>query len=287
MFKKPLIRKSRKALFVLLIPRFEDLGNSFYSGEITRGVNLAANRLDVDILVHFVNRKDHTQWLHGLMDPQFIDGMIFADIDRDWDIVKKAIKAGVPTIVLNNTSEDPFNCIAIDNKEAAKQAVKTLFKMGHQKIAHIAGDLSTQAGQDRLKGYEEAFKEAQLEVDKRYIKKGGFLRSPAKTATQALLALEQCPTAIFAGSDLMALEAIDVIKSQGLNVPDDISVIGFDNNLTTIESPIHLSTFEQPIVDMGRMGVEFLYQVSLGLVKLPVKVSLPARFIKGKTLKAL
>lgn len=287
MSKKTLIRKGRKALFVLLIPRFDDLGNSFYAGEVTRGVNLAASRLDVDILIHFVDRKDHSQWLNGLTDPQFIDGMIFADIDRDWDIVKKSIRAGVPTIVLNNSSEEPFNCIAIDNKDAAKQAVKTLVRMGHQRIAHISGDLTTQAGRDRLQGYEEALKESDLFVEKNYIKKGGFLRSPARTAMQSLLSLEQRPTAVFAASDLMALEAIDVIKAQGVNVPEEMSVIGFDNNMTTVESPIHLSTFEQPIVDMARMGVEFLYQVSLGLAKLPVKVSLPARFIKGKTIKAV
>ncbi len=287
MSKKVLARKGRKSLFVLLIPRFEDLGNSFYAGEITRGINLAASRLDVDVLIHFTDRKDHTQWITGLTDPQFIDGMIFADIDRDWDIVSRAIKAGVPTIVLNNPTDEPFNCISIDNRNAAKNAVMHLLSQGHRRIAHITGDVETQAGRDRLLGYEEALKEAGVGVDKSLIKKGGFLRTPARTAAQALLSSEKRPTAIFAASDLMALEVIGVAKNLGFKVPDELSVIGFDNNMTTVDSSVHLTTFEQPIADMARLGFENLYQVSLGLAKLPVKISLEAKFIKGRTTMAI
>lgn len=287
MSKKTLTRKGRKSLFVLIIPRFEDLGNSFYAGEVTRGINLAASRLDVDVLIHFTDRKDHSQWINGLTDPQFIDGMIFADIDRDWDVVSRAIKAGVPTMVLNNPTDEPFNCISIDNKSAAKNAVKHLLAQGHRRIAHITGDVGTQAGRDRLLGYEEALCDADIEVDKTLIKKGGFLRTPARTAAHALLSLGKRPTAIFAASDLMALEAVGVAKAEGLKVPEDLSIIGFDNNMTTLGSSLHLTTFEQPIADMARLGFENLYQISLGLAKLPVKISLDAKFIKGRTITSV
>jgi LacI family transcriptional regulator len=282
--KKKLTRKDRKPLFVLVIPRFEDLGNSFYAGEVTKGVNLAASRLDVNVLIHFTERKDHARWLDGsLTDPFFVDGILFADIDRDWDVVKKAIRSGMPTMVLNNTTADPFNCISIDNKRAAKEAVDYLLGLGHRRIAHIAGDLNTQAGQDRLEGYYEALTEAGLPKDKKLVKKGGFLRTPARTAAQALLTAEERPTAIFAASDLMALEAVDVTKKDGLKVPEDVSIVGFDNNLSTVESSVRLTTFEQPIVDMARLGLENLYQMSLGLAKLPVKITLGVKFIKGRT----
>ena len=102
-------RKARKPLFVLIIPRFEDLGNSFYAGEVTKGVNLAASRLDVDFLVHFTERKDHAQWLAGsLTDPFFVDGLLFADIDRDWNVVKRAIHSAMPTMVEPCASD--FSC---------------------------------------------------------------------------------------------------------------------------------------------------------------------------------
>ncbi|MBF0485792.1 MAG: substrate-binding domain-containing protein, partial [Candidatus Omnitrophica bacterium] len=187
----------------------------------------------------------------------------------------------------NNTTPEPFNCISIDNKKAAKSAVQYLFGLGHKRIAHIAGDLDTQAGQDRLDGYYEAFSDAGIDRDKKLVKKGGFLRTPARTAAEAFLTAKERPTAIFAASDLMALEVLDVAKTLGIKVPDELSVIGFDNNLSTIDSSTRLATYEQPIVDMARLGVENLYQMSLGLAKLPVKITLGAKFIKGRTIGAL
>jgi LacI family transcriptional regulator len=283
MSRKTIPRKNRKSIFVLIIPRFEDLANSFYAGEVTKGANIAASRLDVDILIHLVDRKDHSHWLNGLLVSDFIDGILFADIDRDWDVVKRAIRCTIPTMVLNNPTVEPFNCIAIDNRRAARQAVEYLISLGHQKIATVAGDLSTQAGQDRLEGYNEGLIAAGLPQDKAYVKKGGFLRTPARTAAQALLKDGNRPTAIFAASDVMAYEVIAVAKSLGLSVPEDLSVIGFDNNLEAGADGLRLATFEQPIVDMARLGMESLFQMSLGLAKLPVKILLEARFIKGQS----
>jgi LacI family transcriptional regulator len=270
-----------------MIPRFEDLANAFYAGEVMKGASVAASRLDADILIHLTERGDHATWLAGdLLNPNAVDGILFADIDRDWGVVAKAIRAGVPTIVLNNPSDEPFNCIAIDNRRAAAEAVAHLVAQGHRRIAHISGDLETQAGQDRLAGYYDALETAGIGRDKKLVKKGGFLRTPARQAAQALLKDGDKPTAIFAASDVMAFEVLDVAKTLGIKVPDELSVIGFDNNLTD-GTQTRLTTFEQPIVDMARAGIEGLYQMSLGLAKLPIKSLLEARFIKGRTTASL
>ncbi|MBF0595522.1 MAG: substrate-binding domain-containing protein [Candidatus Omnitrophica bacterium] len=282
--KPTLTRKHRKPIFVVVIPRFEDLSNSFYAGEVTKGANIAASRLDVDILIHLVERSDHSHWLDGLLDPNFIDGMLFADIDRDWDVVRSAIRRGMPTMVLNNPTTEPFNTIAIDNRGAARKAVEVLTGLGHQRIATLSGDLDTQAGQDRLEGYYDGLETAGLPKEKKLAKKGEFLRSLARTGALALLkdkSAAERPTALFAASDVMAYEAIDVAKSLGLKVPEDLSVIGFDNNLSAGENGMKLATFEQPIVEMSRQGIENLYQMSLGLAKLPVKILMEAKYIKG------
>ena len=280
------MRRNRKPIFVVIIPRFEDLANSFYAGEVTKGANIAASRLDVDILIHLVERRDHTRWIDGLMDPNFIDGMLFADIDRDWDVVSFAIRRGMPTMVLNNPTTEPFNTIAIDNRSAARQAVEFLAGLGHKRIATITGDQNTQAGQDRLQGYCDGLEAAGLSKEKKMIKKGDFLRTPARSGAMALLKdvkPSERPTAIFAASDVMAFEVIDAARSLGLKVPEDLSVVGFDNNLEAGENGVKLATFEQPIVDMARQGIENLYQMSLGLAKLPVKILLEAKFIKGRS----
>lgn len=273
------IRK-RKRTFVLVIPSFEDIFHAYFAGEIIKGVSLAASRLKVDILIHITDRFDHRGWLDSsLLDHNFVEGIIFADIDNDLSVVKKAIQRSMPTIVLNNYLTEPINCVAIDNRKAAIQIVDHFVKLGHTRIATIAGDLTTQAGVWRMDGFNEALEQYGVKIPKNYVTRGDFLRTPAREAAHKLLKLKNRPTAIFAASDVMALELIDVAKSYKLRIPEDLSVVGFDDNPLNINSSIRLTTVAQPLVEMGRLGAEHLNQITLGKAKLPVKVMLPARLI--------
>ncbi len=275
----------RKPIYVLILPRFEDIFHAYYTGEITKGVNLAASRLNVDFLVHITDRQDHSSWLDAtLLDRKHVDGVLFADIDNDLEIVKKAIMRGMPCLVLNNIISEPINYIAVNNYKAAYNVVEEFIKLGHTKIATIAGDLSTQAGSSRLEGYNDALKKHNITPDKRYVKIGGFLRTPARQATQDLLKIKDRPTAIFAASDVMALEVLDVAKTKKIAVPQELAVCGFDDNPLNTHSPIKLATVAQPLVEMGRLGLEMLYQISHGKAKLPVKEVLPARFVRAKSM---
>jgi len=280
--------KKRKPTFVLVIPRFEDIFHSYYAGEIIRGVSLSASRLNADFLVHITDRSNHSGWLDStLMDKDYIDGIIFADIDNDVGIVKKAIRWGMPCIVLNNMLDDPINYVAVDNRSAAIGVVKHLIKFGHSQIATIAGDVSTQAGLRRLDGYREALHQNNIHVSRSYVTFGEFLRTPARAAARKLLKLRNRPTAIFVASDVMALEVIDVAKSLGITVPQDLSVVGFDNNLFSMTGSIKLTTVSQPLVEMGRLGAENLFQISRGKVKLPVKVVLPTKLVKRQSVSTV
>ncbi len=275
----------RKPIFVLILPRFEDIFHSFYTGEITKGVNLAASRLNVDFLVHITDRSNHSVWLDPtLLDRKTVDGILFADIDNDIDIVKKAIMRGMPCMVLNNVLDEPMNYIAVNNYEAAFKVIEEFIKLGHQHIATIAGDQSTQAGQARLEGYYDALDKHHIAVDRNYVKIGGFLRTPARMAAQELLKLKDRPTAIFAASDVMALETMDVAKSKKIRIPEDLSICGFDDNPLNAHSPVKLATVAQPLIEMGRLGLEILYQVSHGQAKLPYKQVLTAEFIKAESM---
>ena len=275
----------RKHIFVLILPRFEDIFHSYYTGEITKGVNLAASRLNVDFLVHITDRSDHSTWLDPtLLDRKNVDGILFADIDNDLEIVKKAIMRGMPSLVLNNKIDEPINYIAINNYEAAFKVVEEFIKLGHKNIATISGDLSTQAGQARLEGYYDALAKHQINVDKSYVRTGGFLRTPARQAALDLLKLKDRPTAIFAASDVMALEVIDVAKSKKISIPEDLSICGFDDNPLRASSSIPLATVAQPLIEMGRLGLETLYLISHGKAKLPVKEVLSAKLIRAQSM---
>ncbi len=273
--------KKRKPTFVLVIPRFEDIFHSFYAGEIIRGVSLSASRLNADFLVHITDRSNHKGWLDStLLDTDYIDGIIFADIDNDIAIVKKAIQWGMPCLVLNNILDEPINYISVDNKQAAIEVVEYLIGLGHTNIATIAGDVSTQAGLKRLEGYRETLLNHDIRTPRHYVTFGEFLRTPARLAAQKLLKAKDRPTAIFAASDVMALEVIDVARQLNISVPGELAVVGFDDNPFNATSPVKLTTVSQPLVEMGRLGAENLSLISRGKAKLPLKIVLPTKLLK-------
>ena len=278
----------RKPIYVLILPRFEDIFHSFYTGEITKGVNLAASRLNVDFLVHITDRSSHDAWLDpALLDRKYVDGILFADIDNDLNLVKKAIMHGMPCLVLNNIIQEPVNYVAVNNYEAAIAVVEEFIRLGHKHIATIAGDLSTQAGESRLEGYKDALKKHGMASNGDYVRIGGFLRTPARQAAGELFKMKPRPTAIFAASDVMAMEAMDVAKARKISIPSDVSICGFDDNPLRANSPIPLATVRQPLVEMGRIGLEMLVQVSHGQAKLPVKKVLTAKLIKAESMGRL
>lgn len=269
-----------------MIPRFEDIFHSYYAGEIIRGVSLSASRLRADYLIHIVDRGEHKGWLDSsLMDRQFIDGIIFADIDNDVSVVKQAIKLGMPCMVLNNVLDEPINYVAVDNLQAARTVVNFFCRQGHTEIATIAGDVSTQAGLKRLEGFREALAEQGIKTPRAYVTFGDFLRTPARAAAKKLLSLKKRPTAIFAASDVMALELCYVAQSMNIRIPEDLSVIGFDDNPLIQSSSYPLTTVSQPLLEMGRIGAEKLFQITLGKLKLPSKEILPTQLILRKTTK--
>lgn len=282
------ISRKRKPTFVLVVPRFEDIFHSYFAGEVIRGVSLSASRINADILVHIVQRTTHTGWLDStLMDRNYIDGILFADIDNDINVVKKAIRRGVPCLVLNNIIEQPINYVAVDNKRAAVEVVEYLISLGHKNIATIAGDVATQAGLMRLEGYRETLKTHGIGIHRNYTTFGEFLRTPARKAAEKLLKLKDRPSAIFAASDVMAMEVFAVAKELSIKIPEELSVIGFDDNPMVVASDMSLTTVSQPIVEMARQGAEQLYAISRGKAKLPVKIVLPTKLIKRDSVREL
>ncbi len=270
--------------FALIIPRFEDLDHAFYAEEIVKGIGLTASRLKVDVLMHVTDRYDHHDWLNSkTVDRSYINGIIFADIDNDVETLEKVIATGVPYIVLNNLFKDPINSIAVDNQKAAFDAIEYFIKLGHQKIAIICGDMRTQAARLRLEGYKEAIVKNDLELKDEYIKYGEFSRTPARKSAQELFSLPQRPTAIFSSSDLMALEVLYEAKTQGIRVPEDLSVIGFDDNPINIHSAIKLTTVSQPLKEMARLGLEKLNLIYEKKVGVPAQALLQAKLIERQS----
>lgn len=236
----------------LVIPRYEGVFYSFYALELIRGVGTLCDTLKLDLLLHLTDARSSLN-LKGS------GGIIFADIIGNRKQLEEALSVGIPCVVINNYVEGmEVSCVAIDNAGGAVKAVNYLASLGHKKIAHISGDLVTQAAQERLEGYKRALKENNIPADAKYIFKTDYSRGQARAACEKLIKMQDAPTAVFVASDSMALEVIAVAGELGRKVPGDLSVVGFDDNPSGLYGQVALTTIRQPLVKMAEEGIKEL-----------------------------
>jgi DNA-binding LacI/PurR family transcriptional regulator len=261
----------------LIIPRFEGVFHSYYALQVIRGVGMAAERLRCDLLLHITDGRSAPA-------AGAVDGVIFVDIYGCEELLERTVDAGTPTVVLNHYLQDlPVSCVAIDNETGAQRVVDYLVRLGHKDIATITGDLKTQAGLDRLDGFVKAMKARQLPVRDDYVRFGDFGLPSARTATEALLKLKDRPTAVFVASDDMALEAINTALAKRVRVPEELSIVGFDDNPIAAHGRVPLTTVRQPLDEMGRRALDLLHQHMNGKRQSPAKLLLPTELIERQS----
>ena len=261
----------------LIIPRYEGIFHSFFALQVLKGVGITAEQTSFDLLLHITDGKSFPT-------PSSMDGAMFMDIYGCEELLDRAIDEGIPAVVVNHYLEDlPVNCVAIDNRTGAEQVVDYLVRLGHREIATITGDLKTQAGLDRLDGFVKAMKARQLPMKEGYIQVGDFGLPSARKAADALLKLKEPPTAIFVARDDMALETINTIVGKGVRVPEELSVIGFDDNPIAAQARIPLTTVRQALDEMGRVAMQILVQQIQGKKKSPTKLLLPTQLIERQS----
>ncbi|MGZ6304742.1 MAG: substrate-binding domain-containing protein, partial [Ktedonobacteraceae bacterium] len=178
-----------------------------------------------------------------------------------------------PVLLIDDQSKLPENTpwINVDNRLGAYEATRHLIRLGHRRIAHIQGPLRYQVSHDRYQGYCDALYEAGIILDPDLVLEGDFEPPSGRVCAHAFFDLpaDKRPTAIFAGSDYMAHGAILASEQRGLQVPDDIAVVGFDDNPTSAHMEPALTTVRQPFYEMGRRASEIL----LALVDAPRPVN--------------
>lgn len=266
----------------LIIPRYPDVYHSYYALEIIQGIGLAAERARLDLLLH-VTKKD------SFLNLSAVEGVIFADIIGNEEQLDSVLEDGLPCVIMNYFTKDlPVFCIAIDNVNGGKKATDYLIKLGHSRIATITGALRTQVSIDRLSGYMKSLEKGNIKQKKEYIKYGDFGKQSAKIATKELIALKTPPTAIFVASDEMAVGAIEICIENGINVPRDISIIGFDDNAFALRySPVPLTTIRQPLHKMAVLAAEILYKEISKKIKAYKNIMLETELIERNSCRAL
>ena len=263
----------------LVIPRYEGVFYSFYALEIIRGVGTMCESLKLDLLLHLTDARSALS-LRG------VGGMIFSDIIGNRAQLEDSLAKGLPTVVINYYVEDlDVSCIAVDNSGGAENAVNYLIELGHRKIAHITGDVMTQAAAKRLEGYKRALEKNSIKVREDYIFHTDYSRGQARSAAESLIKAADPATAVFVASDSMALEVMAVARELGKNIPGDLSIVGFDDNPSGLYGPVALTTVRQPLIRMAEESVKELNRlIALGK-NAPKKILLPAELVIRESCK--
>ncbi|TXK85738.1 LacI family DNA-binding transcriptional regulator [Paenibacillus sp. N3.4] len=184
------------------------------------------------------------------------DGMIIvSQSDDDQAFIDHAAAKGIPLAVLNRPvdTQGVLNVLS-DEEQGAFLAVSYLIEQGHKRIALIEGRSGFKSAQNRKDGFERAMKHFQMNIPPAYRRPGLYDLESGHSAMQQFLALEEVPTAVFCCNDEMALGAMKAITESGRHVPDDISVVGFDDTVFAAYVTPALTTVRRPIEQISREG---------------------------------
>jgi LacI family transcriptional regulator, repressor for deo operon, udp, cdd, tsx, nupC, and nupG len=249
------LRTNKTNTILVVLP---NLTNTVFS-QVFGGIEKVANENDYRVLLRNFNDKEdnHNGYFDNLLQKQ-VDGMILLTARLgEQQLVEMAKK--YPLVLTSEFIEgSKIPTVSIDNISSARAATKHLIKLGHKRIAHISGPLEGLLGRHRLQGYEQAIRQHNLEYDSALIQVGDFSFQSGYNLMLKLMALERPPTAVFAANDEMAMGVIRATKEQGMRVPHDLAVVGFDNiYFSSIFDPA-LTTISQPLFEMGEKSMELL-----------------------------
>ncbi|MDQ2717859.1 MAG: LacI family transcriptional regulator [Chloroflexota bacterium] len=172
---------------------------------------------------------------------------------------------GFPVVLIDdqNPPLPGIPWVGADNRTGAYEATRYLIGLGHRRIASIQGPLKYKVSRDRYQGYQDALQEAGVPLDPTLVQEGDFMPTGGLSCARAFFARPRAerPSAVFAGSDLMAYGVMAAAEEFGLRIPRDISLVGFDDNPSSAHMRPALTTVRQPFSDMGQRAIELLLQL--------------------------
>ena len=235
-----------------------DLHNPFFA-DVVAGIQEQAARTGYKVLVNSGNRaaEREADAMETLMQLR-ADGIILGSPVLDDDVILRASRE-VPIVLVGREAHGPdVDSVTNDDHAGAEVAVQHCVSLGHRHIAHIDGGHGAGAP-DRRRGYEAAMKRLGL-AEQVSVVSGTYTEEGGHTGCLVLLAQRPRPTAIFAANDLAAIGALNAIEESGLKVPDDVSLVGYDNTSLAALRHISLTTIHQPRLEMGQLALSTLLE---------------------------
>ncbi|MDI3548293.1 MAG: LacI family transcriptional regulator [Halanaerobiales bacterium] len=249
--------KNQTGLIGVIIP---DIGNQTFASLI-KGIEGVADQNKFDIIVSNSHGEVEKELeIFDVFREKQLDGIIFSGVVFSEKHRQFFEKYKIPIVIVSqNFPQVELPSVTIDNFRAAYDATTYLIKLGHKRIAMITGPLQDiAAGMDRYRGFRTALKEYGLEEREEYLKEGDFSLNSGYKAMGEILKSEVLPTAVFAACDKMAVGAMNCCFDSGYKVPEDISIVGFDDlEIATAVRPA-LTTIHQDHKEIGAIAARLL-----------------------------
>ena len=242
-----------------------DISNPFFA-TLVRGAEDCARQNGYSVLICNTSEKMEDELVYlQLLSRRRIDGMLLAPTGKNDEMIRRLIERGMH-IVFIDRKPDSINAPSVlsENEEGAYQATSHLISLGHTRIGIVVGLPAVSTTTERLRGYEHALSEAGIVLDSALVTYGGSQIESAERACKELFDLDDRPTAVFAGNNLMTIGVMKQLRKLGIRCPQDVSVVGFDDfEWATCFEPT-LTMVAQDPYRIGFTAVEQLFEVLSG-----------------------
>jgi LacI family transcriptional regulator len=275
----------RSNLIGILVP---GLDNGYIS-EIIRGIDEELAQSNYNLILYTTHRHHGRESIYvATIMNGAADGLLLVVPFISTPYLNALRQQNFPYVLIDQSDTTEQSAVVhATNWQGAYDATRYLIELGHQRIGFITGLVELNSAVERLEGYRAALADAQIPADDTLIAEGDFRERGGYRAAQKLLDLREAPTAIFASNDLSAIGTMEAIRQRGLHVPEDISVIGFDDIPQASTAYPMLTTVHQPLDQMGRVAVRMLLEHIDNSEHSPYRATLATRLIVRDSCRTL
>lgn len=247
----------------------------FYGG-IVQGIESVVEQHGMHLMVSSGHRDANRERevVESLTQSRVDALILLISATSDYDLIELANRDRPLVVIGRHIAELSEQCVFVDNVHGGYIATRYLIEQGHTRIAHLTGNLSMKDGRDRLDGYKSALRDAGIDFDEALVVEGEFVEAGGHRGVQRLLRRGTAFSAVFAANDQSAAGALLALKEAGLKVPDDVSVVGYDDVLLARYVSPALTTVGQPFVEMGRSAA----RLALSAIGVPYPSRIVSRF---------
>jgi DNA-binding LacI/PurR family transcriptional regulator len=224
-----------------------------------KGVGAELSETEMQLLLIFAGSDRERQRLAQYLAAHRVDGVLLVSVHADDPLPDLLAQLEIPAVISGpRSAAETLTSVDSDNYGGARSAVEHLVSRGRRKIAHITGRLDVYGAQRRVDGYRDAMRDAGHEAVENLIEPGDFTEEGGRRAMTRLLARRPDLDAVFAGSDVMAAGARQVLREEGRRIPDDVALVGYDDSAIARHMDPPLTSVRQPIEEMGRRMIDLL-----------------------------